>query len=350
MEWWRLKKMIFSLILLLLLALFFALIWKLTQHYLHRGEDLNKRGWESSYRERKLPVPESGPREGYWGARLGEKVRDERTVWREPEIHLDGLIDIDRQGRQIFRSRGEKRHRIMILGGSVAFGAIASSISTTYFNILGSELERRGLPVEIIIVAAGAWKSSQELRALESSIEELQPDLVVFLNGLNDLTNGSTSKTLYGEPTATADGSLWTVLYHAHDYNQRVTDYLHNMAEAAKITAQSRSEMLIVLQPSLNERSKRTPIEEQLLKFSLDPHSSSAALTDSYDSIRKALSGKEQTGVLHFLDCSKVLDSEKETVFDDMWHFTDFGHRIIGNTMADKIAGILRNKAMSENR
>lgn len=342
--------MIFSLILLLLLALFFALVWKLTQQYLHRGEDLNKKAWESSYRERKLPVPESGPREGYWGARLGEKVRDERTVWREPEIHLAGLLEIDRHGRQFFRSRGEIRHRIMILGGSVASGASASAIVTTYFNILGSELERRGLPVEIIIVAAGAWKSSQELRAMGSDIEELRPDMVVFFNGLNDLTNGTTSLTLYGEPTATVDGSPWTVLYHTHDYNQRVMDYLHNMAEATKITALSGAEMLVVLQPSLNERSKRTPIEEKLLKFSLDPHSSSAALTDSYDSIRKALSGKAQTGVLHFLDCSKVLDSEKETVFADIWHFTDFGHRIIGNAMADKIAVIFRKKAAVENR
>jgi len=41
--------------------------WILTVKYINRGEDLNKKAWEASYRERKQPVPDSGPREGYWG-------------------------------------------------------------------------------------------------------------------------------------------------------------------------------------------------------------------------------------------------------------------------------------------
>ncbi|OGU21416.1 MAG: hypothetical protein A2X85_02650 [Geobacteraceae bacterium GWF2_54_21] len=317
--------------------------WSLARKYINRGEDLNKKAWESSYLERGLPVPESGPREGYWGARLGEKVRDGRTVWREPEIHLAGLIDIDGLGRQYYRSAGEVKYRILIMGGSVASGANASGIPSTYFSVIGDELERRGLPVEIVIVAAGAWKSSQELRALEPNLQTLRPDLVVFLNGLNDLTNGSTSLTLYGEPTATQDGSPWSVLYHAHDYQQRVSDYLSNITAARKMTVAGGASLLVALQPSLTERSRRTPIEERLLELTLESHAPDALAT-SYGAIRKSLAGMTRSGNFSFLDCSRVLDTEKETVFTDIWHFTDFGHRALGLFMADKIAGILKNR------
>ncbi|MDD2365623.1 MAG: SGNH/GDSL hydrolase family protein [Desulfuromonadaceae bacterium] len=336
------KKIVFTLILVLMLAVFFLLVWKVTRSYLDRGEDLNVKAWESSYLERGQPVPESGPREGYWGARVGNKVGDDITIWREPEIHLAGKIDIDAFGRQRYSSSVKPEYRILIIGGSVAGGAYASSISTTYFNILGKELERRGVPVEIVIVAAGAWKSSQEVRALKHNIRELNPDLVVFLDGLNDLTNGATSQTLYGEPAATHDGSQWTVLYHSHDYDQRVADYLRNMEDARNIAMSHGAVFMVVLQPSLNERSKRTPVEETLLNLTLEAHSSSTALTNAYTGISKGLSAQAQTGKLYFIDCSKAFDSEKETYFSDIWHFSDFGHAILGRIMGDTIYDILR--------
>ena len=324
----------------IIVAAFMCGAWILARKYINRGEDLNKKAWEASYRERNLPVPGSGPREGYWGDRLGSKVRDELLGWHEPEIHLTGLVDIDGSGRQFYKSPGKIKHKILIIGGSVAFGANASSISKTYFNVIGSELETKGIATEIVVVAAGAWKSVQEVRALKLHMEKQRPELVVFLNGLNDLTNGSTSRTLYGEPAATHDGSQWTVLYHAHDYKQRVSDYLYNMMIAREITVARGADLLVVLQPSLNERSKRTSVEERLLEMSLESHIPSE-LTASYAEIRKTMTESSRSENFTFLDCSKSFDSEKETVFTDIWHFTDFGHRVLGKAMAESIAGIL---------
>jgi len=98
---------------------------------------------------------------------------------------------------------------------------------------------------------------------------------------LNDLTNGATAKTLYGEKIQPADGSSWTPLYHAHDYRQRVSDYLNNMDAAWTISHKAGCDMLVVLQPSLVERASRTKIEEALLKGSLVPHASAQAFTES---------------------------------------------------------------------
>jgi hypothetical protein len=321
----------------IVVAAFICGAWLLARKYINRGEDLNKKAWEASYHERNLPVPESGPREGYWGARLGSKVPDAVLGWHEPEIHLAGLVDIDGSGRQFYRSPGSAAHKILIIGGSVAFGANASAISKTYFNVIGSELENKGIATEIVVIAAGAWKSIQELRALKLYLSMNKPELVVFLNGLNDLTNGSTSRTLYGEPTSTHDGSPWTIVYHSHDYAQRVSDYLANMAAAYEMVTKMKGTMLVVLQPSLNERPNRTRIEEQLLELTLQAHSSATELSNSYRTMANGLESMTRTGQMFFFDGSNLFDAEKESVFTDIWHFTDFGHRMLGKAMAGKI-------------
>ena len=148
------------------------------------------------------------------------------------------------------------------MGGSVAFGAYASELPKTYFHIVGTALDSQLVFSDITIIAAGAWKSIQELKAIEKYHQHERFGLIVFLNGLNDLTNGATAKTLYGEKIQTADGSSWTPLYHAHDYRQRVSDYLSNMDAAWTISQNAGCDLLVVLQPSLVERASRTKIDD----------------------------------------------------------------------------------------
>jgi lysophospholipase L1-like esterase len=342
------KKKIFTLIMLLVVVAFIYGAWIFAINYLNRGKNLNKTAWEATYTERYLPVPESGPREGYWGSRVGIGTPDVLTVWHDSETHISRLIDVDSAGHQHYQSRegGNGKYRVVILGGSVASGAYASSIRTTYFNVIGKRLEELGVPTDIDIVAAGAWKSIQEIKALERFFQASNPDVVVFLDGLNDLTNGATSRHLYGEPFKTSNGESADPIYHSHDYEQRVSDYLANMAVAQKLTAARNSDMLVVLQPSLNERAHRTAVEEKLLAASLVPHTSSLALTTSYEAIKRQLALMSRAGGFAYLDGSNLFDSEKETVFADIWHFSDVGHRVLGSVIADKIAEILNKRKL----
>ncbi len=337
------KKNIFTVAMFVLVAVFFALMWGVAQRYLSQGKDLNRVAWESSYSERKVKLPESGPRDGYWGSRRGNAVEDRHTIWRDAEVHVSGLLDVDASGYQYFRSPESARIRIVILGASVASGAYASAIDNTYFNILGTELRRMGLPADIVVIASGAWKSTQELSALGHYLQGVKPDLVIFLNGLNDLTGGATARHLYGEPFQSPNGEIADPLYHTHDYRQRVRAYIDNMIAARELVAARGARMLVVLQPSLNERSARTAIEEKVLKASLVPHESSKALANSYAEIRGELLRLEKSGEMDFLDCSQIFDRERETAFADLWHFSDFGHRVLGGVLADRITAILKN-------
>ncbi len=323
----------------------FSFVWR---NYIRdaesRGMTLNQKAWETSYTERGFSIPPSGPREGFWGARLGKKIRDSRLGWHEPEINLPNLLEIDKNGHQKYESTGKKEYNILIVGGSVAFGAYASEIPKTYFHIVGRSLDNQRAFSDISIIAAGAWKSIQELKAVEAHHQHQPFDLIVFLNGLNDLTNGATAKTLYGEKIQPADGSSWTPLYHAHDYHQRVSGYLNNMDAAWTLCQNAGCDMLVVLQPSLVERSNRTKIEEALLKGSLISHASAEAFNESYASIRASLIRRAQKEGFHYLDCSRSFNGENETTFADLWHFSDFGHKILAEAMAEKISVILKQR------
>jgi hypothetical protein len=311
---------------------------------IQRGQDLNRAAWELSYTERGLGVPPQGPREGYWGSRLKGKTPDPQLAWREAAIQVPDLLDIDADGLQHYRGGKADAPRVLVLGGSVAFGAYASEISKTYFHVLGEQLARSGTPADITVMASGAWKSIQDLTALERHGPRLKPDVVVFLNGLNDLSNGATWEALYGQPTETHDGSEWTVLYHAGDYELRAADYLRNMRDAADLCSQWQAELLIVLQPSLAERGSLTRIEEQLLAGSLRSADAAQAYRTSYQSIRLGLRDLGRRPRCHVLDASRLFDAEPATTFTDLWHFADPGHEILGRAMARQIGAILRSR------
>jgi lysophospholipase L1-like esterase len=268
-----------------------------------------------------------------------------RLGWHEHEIVVPGLLAIDERGLQRYGATAGQKRNVLILGGSVAFGAYASSIETAYFHVMGRDLERRGTPADLTVAAAGAWKSIQELRALEIYGPALRPDVVVFLNGLNDLTNGARSSTLFGEQVETRDGTWWTPTYHEHDYRERVSDYLANMRRAAELAASLGSDTLVVVQPALVERKRPTGLEDRLLTGSLLAHASAEALTSSYEAMRAGLAAFERAGLLQLLDCSRAFDGERATTFADMWHFSDFGHAILGHRMAERIALMLSRRS-----
>ena len=306
------------------------------------GKALNQLAWEGSFTERDVAVPPSGPRDGYWGARLGSKIPDPKLYWREPPVRQPELLDIDEHGMQHFRTGMATKRRVLIIGGSVAMGAYASSIATTYFHVLGAELERLGTPADITIVASGAWKALQEGVAVEQYGDSLAPDLVVLLNGLNDLTVGSTARRLFGQETPTRDGSPWTTEYHEYDYDARVQVYLEIMRRVGSFVRRHERAALVVLQPSLAERSQPASIERRLLDASTVPLGPSDALRRSYQEMRDGLTELARQGWFHFLDCSRLFDGERATTFADLWHFSDFGHRLLADAMAAEIAPILR--------
>lgn len=320
------------------------LVWRIVDPP-SSGQALNQEAWQASFLERGEPVPATGPREGPWGSRLAAAVADPATAWRlAPQVE-PGLLDIDARGWQHWCPGSPPTRALALVGGSVAFGAYASSIDATYFAVLGRALEARGQPTAVRVISAGAWKSSQELAALERDLGSLDIDLVVLLDGLNDLTAGASAQTLHGEQVETEDGSSWRVLYHRHDYSERIAAYLANVERSARVAADDGVPLLVALQPALFERVPRTPLERRLLTDSLMPHASLEVLQTSYAALRGGLAAVvARHPNASYYDASRVFGGEASTVFADLWHFADAGHRILGEALAKELAPLLATR------
>lgn len=312
-----------------------------------QGLRLNQRAWEAGFLERGLPVPEQGPRDGYWGARIARHVTDPTLGWVLPELHVPDLLEVDANGLQYAPSPGAPGTRLLIVGASTAFGGYASTMGETYFARLARMLAADGRPVAITVLATGAWKSEQEILALEAKGLATRPEIVLFLNGLNDVTNGSNARVRYGVETKPLDGSRWHPLYHEHDYADRVAVYLANMRIARDRLRQEGIGVVFALQPSLFEKRTRSALEDEVEEGALAALGSEAELRRAYEGIRQGLAALATQPGTHFVDCSRVFDGESATVFTDAWHFSDVGHRLLADRLAEQLAPLVGRKESS---
>jgi lysophospholipase L1-like esterase len=212
---------------------------------------------------------------------------------------------------------------------------------------MADELGRRGRSVRVTVDAVGAWKSVQEIASLEQRGLQHDPDVVIFLNGLNDVTNGSNAAVLYGQQTATLDGSRWHPLYHEHDYPARVRRYLDNMHGVRDRLRARGKTVVLALQPALFEKRQLSAIESDLLRAVLRFLGPREALQRTYQELRSGLSGMADDTAVFFVDCSRVFDGEAETTFTDVWHFSDPGHQILGEALAAGLDPVLGRVAGS---
>jgi lysophospholipase L1-like esterase len=311
----RAKRVAFIAVMMSIPAAGLAGLWMAKRRLVKpSGEALNRLAWEASFTERGLPVPPGGPRDGYWGARMPPQTRDPDLGWREAEAHLPGLVEEDAAGLQRLDSPGARAH-LLIIGGSVAWGAYASSIEKTYFAALSRALAAHGHPVDITVLAAGAWTSEHELKALRLRGLGLDPDLVLFLDGLNDFTQQKGSE------------------------EDLAAGYLSRMREARDLAQAQGTAVVFALQPMLLHKP-RSAIEERILELSLDAPAE-ARLRRGYARVRAGLRELARQEGTSFIDCSGVSDGERATTFTDLWHFADPGHALLADRLAPALLEVL---------
>ncbi|MGH7892995.1 MAG: hypothetical protein ACREN0_12055, partial [Thermodesulfobacteriota bacterium] len=103
------------------------------------GYRLRETAWKSSFTERGLNPPPGGPREGL----RGEGVTPLNCAVSDCNFRklVPGKIELDGNGFQTVGNSGNPYPHILIVGGSVAWGAGASDIANTYFSILYEKLK-----------------------------------------------------------------------------------------------------------------------------------------------------------------------------------------------------------------
>ena len=124
----------------------------------------------------------------------GDPIGSQRGLLKLMLHPLVGTVNVPDQKTQFFTinhlgfrgreldARERHRHRLILLGGSAAFGTGLESDGET----LAVQLEQRLPDTEIVNAAVIGQRSGQELALLVSELVDLESDQVVTLDGWND--------------------------------------------------------------------------------------------------------------------------------------------------------------------
>lgn len=276
------------------------------------GNKLRLAAWEASFTERGLEVPESGPRDGKTGDRIS-KNRCMVTDCRQPGM-IPGVIEIDEFGYQNAGDSEDASPSILIIGGSVAWGAAASDIENTYFYKLYELLKENYPEVGISVLAGAGSTSSKDLYAFVNKGIDKNPDLVIFLNALNDITvNDSDIKS--------------------------AGNYVLNMRTAAQIAERNGIDMVIVRQPFPGNKKTKTELEKRILELSKEDYEEN--MISVYKYIGVGLEKIEGREGIYYIDAGGCFDDESATTFSDQWHFSDPGQELLAECMYDGLLPVL---------
>jgi len=205
------------------------------------------------------------------------------------------------------------KFHLIIFGGSVAFGAYASDLQKTYFSVMVRELKKRGIPIYVTIMAVGGWWSTHEVAAWATEGVGLNPHAVMFLDGLNDLTNPKEQPMV-----------------------SRSKMYISNMGIAEMLAKRNSAKVIYALQPFLPSKKIKTGIEKRILELSGDEK----LLVEHHGIIAEWLKNRHGDDIF-LIDCSDIFTEEKETTFADIWHFSDPAHEMLGKHLAEHLYPIL---------
>ena len=130
--------------------------------------------------------------------------------------------------------------RIYIIGGSLAVGSSATAKEKTWHALLEQKLRKElARPdIHVINAAMGAFVSSQERMAMEWAVAPREPDMVIVLNGYNDLHTPVSVGVAPGDP-------LQTGMRYAEAYDTSFTRWFCQQSALARLLWKGRMERRI---------------------------------------------------------------------------------------------------------
>jgi lysophospholipase L1-like esterase len=287
----------------------------LTSETMLGGSKLRAAAWNASFTERGLSLPEVGPRDGMYGERITMKACGVSQKCRK-ELSIPGIIEVDELGFQYTGNDANPTPNILIVGGSVAWGAGASDIENTYFAKLQKKLKKDYPDVGISVLATYASTGHTDLYSFVTNGLDVKPDIVIFLNGLNDITTKQNP-----------------------DAND-VSDFILNMKIAQKIAEHSGITTVFIRQPYPGEKINKTELEKRIIELS-NPNYESRIIT-LYRYIGEGFKKVAEPDSAYYIDAAGCFDNETSTIFSDQWHFSDPGHELLAECIYRDLLPILK--------
>ena len=274
---------------------------------------------------------------------------------------------------------GDEELRICVIGGSTAAGSSASSASKTWSSVLEKKLSRE-LNKEVLVLnaAVASFVTSQERLCLELAVLPRQPDMVIIINGQNDVDLALTGGLRPGDPPGT--GWFYGKLYHPGSrvffensavlryltHNRHVAalrencariladpdrlellthgiieTYCENMAAMYDRCSQMGVDCVGFLQPNRNLTYLQQGDPFKIEKMDEHMRPLYKIWNSIYTGITAQMLASEFRG--RFYSLSDVMNSfEPNSVYTDACHFTDGGHEVFADAVRLILAPRLR--------
>jgi lysophospholipase L1-like esterase len=238
----------------------------------------------------------------------GELIREKRVgagPWYASNRLIGANIYVWRQelgGEKITQSKSPGRQRIMVVGGSQAWGSGAASSGETFAELLEKRLQAKGLPVEVFNASVNGIGLGRVVVLYRELLRRFQPDILIVDIGLND---SSAFNRVRG-----TENQLKTILYHSEKY--------HELIEHCR---KDSTDLLLVLEPMSAEtflRPKRK-MYENLQRISLE----------------KGISLVKPAPVMEEME-------KDHLVWWDTAHLTPYGHRLMADLIEPELERLVR--------
>ena len=279
------------------------------------------------------------------------------------------------RGPEITIEKPDNVYRIFFIGGSTAFGQIASSDSKTIPGILESKFHENAVKeIEIINAGINNANSRSETYLIRNVILEFEPDMLIIYDGWNEgqhdwgwdnaVEDQSTLSNLKNSFEVSLNSFYITKIkpyYKTPEKFQEVfknkndtpaeiqvpnTDFNEKKAsvwekrwqDICSIEDEKNFKTIITLQPILGTGNKPlTPIEQERLEKSFARQN---IILELFDRLAISLTELEKT-CEKTIDLRDSFDHTDKPVFHDLGHTSNYGNEIVAERIYQNILPII---------
>ena len=279
------------------------------------------------------------------------------------------------RGPEITIEKPDNVYRIFFIGGSTAFGQIASSDSKTIPGILESKFhENAEKEIEIINAGINNANSRSETYLIKNIILDFNPDMLIVYDGWNEgqhdwgwddeVEDQSTLANLKNSFEVSLNSFYITKIKPYYKTPEKFQDLLTNKSDThaeiqvpdgdlnekkasvwqkrwqdiCSIEDEKNFKTVITLQPILGTGNKSlTPVEQERLESSFARQN---IILELFDKIAISLTELEKT-CEKTIDLRDSFDHTDKPVFHDLGHTSNYGNEIVAEKIYQNILPII---------
>jgi hypothetical protein len=267
----------------------------------------------------------------------------------------------------------KKKNYCLLFGGSVAWGFGASKNEFTPSYQIENFFKINNIDIDVINLAQNAMNSHDELRSFVSSVDEIEPKMVICLSGINDLwqlgkgynkcsslLDGPTNFFNWGQTMGVATENnyfkkyikllvrcfkktkkLEKSFFEFSEFSDPSALFRHKVEVMQGYCKNKKIKMIHILQPNLFYKKKLSPSEKNYLDFWCKNSSNifdEKKLRALFDKLKNIyFNNSLSTDSSIFIDSTDFFDEFNGSIFFDLSHMSDFGYKVLSKKIVESI-------------